>query len=147
MLASFFKKKDRPKKEKPPLTPKRMTREVTSITIFVVIIFAARSSFFEPFRIPTGSMIPTLMIGDFIWVNKAAYGLKVPFSEMYSDPIYLFKRKGPQRGDVVVFKYPRNENINFIKRVVGVPGDHIEIHGRTLYINGKSGANHPCVSG
>ena len=80
-------------------------------------------------------MIPTLMIGDFILVNKFAYGIKVPFSDMYSDPIYIYRNEGPKRGEVIVFKYPKDEDTNYIKRVVGVPGDRIEIVDKVLYVN------------
>ena len=77
----------------------------------------------EPFKIPTGSMIPTLKIGDFILVNKFAYGFKVPFSDITigsfsSDPVYLFGRKEIKRGDIVVFKYPKSPAVNYIKRVI-----------------------------
>ena len=109
--------------------------EVRSVFVIIVIVLTFRSVFFEPFRIPSGSMIPTLMIGDFILVNKFSYGFKVPFSDMYSDPIYFFRREDPQRGDVIVFKYPGDENINYIKRVVGVPGDRIQVIDKVLYIN------------
>lgn len=109
--------------------------------ILVALVF--RSILIEPFRIPSGSMIPTLNIGDFIFVNKMAYGLKVPFSDSVIfgknfDPIYLFKGKGPKRGDVVVFKYPKDVSVNYIKRVVAVPGDEIEIKDKKLYINEKA---------
>ena len=122
---------------KKPLGRDKVIKEVRSIFIIVILVFAFRSVFFEPFRIPSGSMIPTLMIGDFILVNKLAYGIKVPFSDMYGDPIYFFRNDGPKRGEVIVFKYPKDENINYIKRVVGVPGDRIEVINKVLYINGS----------
>ncbi len=102
--------------------------------IFFILI--SRSIFFEPFKIPTGSMIPSLLIGDFILVNKFAYGLKVPFSDLGNgDPIYLAFQKAPQRGDVVVFKFPKDKNLNYVKRIVGIPGDSLEIKNKILYIN------------
>ncbi len=121
---------------------KKIIKEVKSITLIVVIVFTFRSIFFEPFRIPSGSMIPTLMIGDFILVNKFSYGFKVPFSDISifginSDPIYLFGKSDPKRGDVVVFKYPEDPSINYIKRVVGIPGDEIEIVDKKVYVNDK----------
>ena len=125
----------RSKKVSSPLGKNKIIHEIKSIFVIVILVFAFRSMFFEPFRIPSGSMIPTLMIGDFILVDKLAYGLKVPFSDMYSDPIYLYRRAGPQRGEVIVFKYPKDENINYIKRVVGIPGDKIEIIDKVLHIN------------
>jgi len=107
---------------------------------FAVIIF--RSVVYEPFKIPTGSMIPSLRIGDFILVNKFAYGVKVPLSDLTvssfsMDPIYLFGENPVQRGDIIVFKYPKDPNINYIKRVVGIPGDTVEIRNKFVYLNGK----------
>lgn len=125
----------------PTLTRKqKIKKEVKSITLIVISVLVFRSVLFEPFRIPSGSMIPTLMIGDFILVNKFAYGFKVPFSDISlfgidSDPVYLFNESQPKRGDVVVFKYPQDPSINYIKRVVGLPGDTIEIKDKRVYIN------------
>ncbi len=107
---------------------------------FCVIVF--RSIVYEPFKIPTGSMIPTLRIGDFILVNKFSYGVKVPFTDITvssfsSDPIYLFNEKPVERGDIIVFKYPKDPNINYIKRVIGLPGDTIEIKNKFVYLNGE----------
>jgi signal peptidase I len=95
----------------------------------------------ELFKIPTGSMIPTLRIGDFILVNKYAYGLKFPFSDITyfsrkPDPIYLTEQKPVERGDVIVFKYPKDPSINYIKRVIGIPGDTVEIKDKFVFING-----------
>lgn len=120
----------------------KIIKEVKSITLILVLVFIFRSVFFEPFRIPSGSMIPTLMIGDFILVNKFSYGFKLPFSDfsmgsLNFDPIYLFGKSTPKRGDVIVFKYPKDPTINYIKRVVGLPGDSIEIREKTVYINGE----------
>lgn len=106
--------------------------------IFLVIVF--RSVAFEPFKIPSGSMIPSLRIGDFILVNKFTYGLKVPFSDLSLgvvnlDPIYLMKLNEVQRGDVIVFKYPVEPNIYYIKRVIGLPGETVEIKDKKVFIN------------
>ncbi len=114
------------------------------ISIFVIIIICItiiKSSFIEPYRIPTGSMLPTLMIGDLIFVNKMSYGFKIPFSDitygdMNHDPKYLFGQSNPKRGDVIVFKFPRDPSINYIKRVIAIPGDTVEIVEKVLYING-----------
>lgn len=121
----------------------KIKKEIKSISLIVITVLVFRSVFFEPFRIPSGSMIPTLMIGDFILVNKFAYGFKVPFSDISifgidSDPIYLFGESNPKRGDVVVFKYPSDPSINYIKRVIGLPGDTIEIKNKRIYINDKA---------
>ena len=124
-----------PQKFKGPVDKSKVINEVKSIFVIVILVFAFRSIFFEPFRIPSGSMIPTLMIGDFILVNKFAYGFKVPFSDMYSDPIYIYRGEGPKRGEVIVFKYPKDQNINYIKRVIGLPGDRVKIINKVVYIN------------
>ncbi len=98
----------------------------------LLIVFLLRGFLVEPFRIPSGSMIPSLYVGDFILVNKFAYGVKMPvFNHV------LFEVDKPQRGDVAVFKYPRDPSIDYIKRVVGVPGDHIAYYNKILYVNGK----------
>ncbi len=98
--------------------------------LFVVLLI--RSFFIEPYKIPSGSMIPTLMIGDFILVDKNIYGYKIPLTN-YT----LVDNETPKRGDVVVFKYPENKNINYIKRVIGIPGDLIIYKDKTLFVNGN----------
>jgi len=119
----------------------RFAKEALALVLigFLVIIF--RSVVFEPFKIPTGSMIPSLRIGDFILVNKFAYGVKLPFSDLTIgsinlDPIYLFGKKDVKRGDVIVFKYPKDPSINYIKRVIGLPGETVEIKNKKVFING-----------
>jgi signal peptidase I len=103
-----------------------------------LLVLAIRSSVIEPFKIPSGSMLPTLLIGDYLFVNKFSYGLKIPFTEwLPTGPIYIHKFAPPKRGDVIVFLYPKDESLNYIKRVIGTPGDVIEIHSRVLYINHK----------
>ncbi len=97
----------------------------------ILIVFVLRSFMVEPFRIPSGSMLPTLHLGDFILVNKAAYGLRLPI--IYKK---IIPTGEPERGDVTVFRFPENPKINFIKRVVGLPGDKIRVVGRTVYVNG-----------
>src|SRR5690606_21593341 len=112
-----------------------VVKEIKSITLIVFTVLLFRSVFFEPFKIPTGSMIPTLMIGDFILVNKFSYGFKVPFSDWVGDPIYLTGPETPKRGDVIVFKYPKDTSFNYIKRVIGLPGDTIEVIDKVVYVN------------
>jgi signal peptidase I len=110
------------------------TGKQLGVAIFIVLLL--RSSIIEPYKIPSGSMIPTLFIGDHIFVNKFAYGLKAPLTEYILDkPISLTELKVPARGDVIVFRYPRDEAINYIKRVVGLPGDVIALRDKILYIN------------
>lgn len=121
----------------------KLISEVKSITLIIIAVLTFRSVFFEPFRIPSGSMIPTLMIGDFILVNKFAYGLKVPFTDLVLgdnsfNPVYIAGKSDPKRGDVVVFKYPKDLSVNYIKRVVGLPGDSLEIRNKVVYINDKA---------
>jgi signal peptidase I len=97
----------------------------------ILIVLLLRSFLVEPFRIPSGSMMPTLLVGDFILVNKFAYGLRWPVLNE------KFMQIGdPQRGDVVVFRFPQDPSVDYIKRVVGVPGDVIEYRDKTLYVNG-----------
>jgi signal peptidase I len=108
------------------------------LAIAIVIVMFLRSSIIEPYKIPSGSMIPTLFIGDHIFVNKFAYGFKVPFTEFFLDkPLYVTDEKLPARGDVIVFKFPKDPTINYIKRVVGLPGDRIQIRDKILFINGQ----------
>lgn len=106
-----------------------------SFTLIVFLIFTFRSVVIEPFKIPSGSMIPTLLIGDFVLVNKMSYGLKLPFSHWIGDPIYLYKSGMPKRGDVVVFKYPKDTSFNYVKRLIGEPGDKIEVINKVVYVN------------
>jgi len=98
--------------------------------LLIVLLF--RSFLFEPFKIPSGSMIPTLLIGDFIVVNKFAYGLRLPVANIKFVPI-----GEPERGDVVVFRYPVDPKVNFIKRLVGLPGDTITYRNKELFVNGE----------
>lgn len=99
--------------------------------LFVVLVL--RSFVIEPFRIPSGSMKPTLLVGDFILVNKFAYGLRLPVINTR-----IFATGEPQRGDIMVFRFPENPKQDYIKRVVGLPGDRIDYYGKVLYINGKA---------
>jgi signal peptidase I len=109
------------------------------LAIAIVIVMFLRSSIIEPYKIPSGSMIPTLFIGDHIFVNKFAYGFKVPFTEFFLDkPMYVTEETLPARGDVIVFKFPKDPTIMYIKRVVGLPGDKIQIVDKVLYINGQA---------
>ena len=97
----------------------------------LLAVLILRSFIAEPFRIPSGSMLPTLEIGDFILVNKFAYGLRLPVLHTK-----ILETGKPSRGDVVVFRYPENPAIDYIKRLVGVPGDVVEWDNKTLKING-----------
>ena len=98
----------------------------------ILAVFLLRSFLFEPFKIPSGSMIPTLLVGDLILVNKFQYGVRLPVTGTK-----LIANKDPQRGDVMVFHYPVDPRIDYIKRVVGVPGDEVSYTNQSLSINGK----------
>jgi len=115
----------------------KFIKEVKSFTFIILSVLVFRSVFFEPFKFQSASMIPTLLIGDFILVNKFAYGFKVPFSDWFTDPVYLTGPQSPERGDVIVFKYPKDTNLNYIKRVIGLPGDTIEVIDKVVYVNNK----------
>lgn len=107
-------------------------KDVYSMSFFLVIIFAVRSIIICPYTVPTGSMEPTIKAGDRIFVNKMAYNLRVPFTEI---PIISFTP--PSRGDIIAFKYPLDPSIDYIKRIVGIPSDKITIEGGRIYINDK----------
>lgn len=98
----------------------------------ILFVFVLRSFIVEPFRIPSGSMLPTLQSGDLILVNKFTYGLRLPVVDTKVIPIGQ-----PQRGDVMVFRYPVDPSVDYIKRVVGLPGDQVAYLDKKLYINGK----------
>lgn len=98
----------------------------------ILIVFVLRSFLFEPFKIPSGSMIPTLLVGDLILVNKFHYGVRLPVINKK-----IIANNNPQRGDVMVFRYPVDPRQDYIKRVVGVPGDEVTYTGQTLMVNGQ----------
>jgi len=97
-----------------------------------LIVLVLRSFIAEPFRIPSGSMMPTLLVGDFILVNKFEYGIRLPVINKK-----IIEIGAPKRGDIVVFRYPENPSIPYIKRIVAIPGDHIVYKDKKLWINGK----------
>jgi len=105
-----------------------------SRSLFPVIlaVLVLRSFIVEPFRIPSGSMMPTLLAGDFILVNKFSYGVRLPVIDTKIIPIGK-----PERGDVLVFRYPKDPSIDYIKRVVGLPGDKVAYYNKQLFINGE----------
>ncbi len=97
----------------------------------ILVVFLLRSFLYEPFKIPSGSMIPTLLVGDLILVNKFHYGIRLPVINEK-----IIANHDPQRGDVMVFRYPRDTSVDYIKRVIGVPGDVVSYRDQHLYING-----------
>lgn len=98
----------------------------------LIVVLIVRSFVVEPFRIPSSSMVPTLEIGDHIFVSKFSYALSVPFTKIQFLPI-----AEPSRGDVVVFLWPRDESFHYVKRVIGIPGDRIQLKGKEIVVNGK----------
>jgi signal peptidase I len=98
----------------------------------IVVVFLLRSFLFEPFKIPSGSMIPTLLVNDLILVNKFYYGVRLPVINLK-----ILDNHSPQRGDVMVFRYPPKPSLDYIKRVVGIPGDEVAYLNKQLTINGK----------
>jgi len=128
LIDSILWAPQRAKDQKEPLA----VEYARSFFPIILVVLVIRSFIAEPFRIPSASMLPTLHIGDFILVNKFAYGVRLPVLNT------KFLETGePERGDVVVFRYPKNPQLDYIKRVVGLPGDKIGYFNKTVYINGE----------
>ncbi|MBE0439595.1 MAG: signal peptidase I [Gammaproteobacteria bacterium] len=128
LIDSFVWAPKRVGEDKEPLVVE-YARSFFPIILAVLVI---RSFIVEPFRIPSASMLPTLHIGDFILVNKFAYGIRLPVLNTK-----ILETGEPERGDVVVFRYPNDPNVDYIKRVVGLPGDTVGYFDKTIYINGE----------
>lgn len=125
----FLKKRRMAKaNEKEP----KLVEYARSFFPILLIVFILRSFIVEPFRIPSGSMRPSLLEGDFILVNKFIYGIRLPLLGKK-----VFSIEEPQQGEVLVFRYPNNPRVDFIKRVIGVPGDKISYKDKTIFVNGK----------
>jgi signal peptidase I len=127
------------KPRSPPLNAREELGEFFRTAVIAVILaLLIRSFLYEPFNIPSGSMKPTLEIGDYLFVNKPAYGYS-----RYSFPFGIVPISGrvwaaePERGDVIVFKLPSNTHVDYIKRVIGLPGDKIQVRSGRLYINNE----------
>ncbi|MBI2160519.1 MAG: signal peptidase I [Candidatus Rokubacteria bacterium] len=103
-----------------------------AIGVAVILALVIRALVVQAFTIPSGSMMDTLLVGDYILVNKFLYGAELPWVEWRAPGLRL-----PQRGDIIVFKYPQDEKRDFIKRIVGTPGDRIQIRGRQVFVNGS----------
>jgi signal peptidase I len=109
-----------------------LRENIEAILVAIVIALFIRTFVVQAFKIPSGSMKQTLQIGDHILVNKFIYGVRIPYFHKSIIPL-----KKPRRGDIIVFKYPRDPHKDFIKRVIGIPGDEIEIRNKKLYVNQK----------
>lgn len=115
---------------KQKLAPQNSVAEFSeSIFPVIAFVFVLRSFLYEPFQIPSGSMMPTLLVGDFILVEKFSYGVRNPVANSI-----LLETNKPERGDIAVFKYPKDENLDYIKRVIGLPGDRIIYRDKQIYI-------------
>jgi len=128
LLDVLVLKRGRDKDAKEPL----LVEYAKSFFPVILVVFALRSFLVEPFKIPSGSMMPTLLIGDFILVNKYTYGIRLPVINKK-----IAQVNNPERGDVMVFRYPADPSLDYIKRVIGVPGDMVEYRDKKLTINGK----------
>jgi signal peptidase I len=128
LLDVLLLKRGRSKDAKEPL----LVEYAKSFFPVILVVFTLRSFLVEPFKIPSGSMMPTLLIGDFILVNKYTYGIRLPVINKK-----VLELNNPKRGDVMVFRYPWDPSLDYIKRVIGVPGDVVEYRNKKLSINGK----------
>lgn len=150
-------KKKRTQKETSGAEPRKesrkkkgILREYAEAIIFAIVVASILRIFVvQAFRIPTGSMEDTLLVGDFLLVNKFIYGVrtpdKIPILNIHIPWVRLPGFKKPERGDIVVFKYPRNPDQDYIKRCVGLPGDTIEIRNKKVYVNGQPFPDPPHV--
>jgi signal peptidase I len=128
LLDALLLKRGRDKGAREPL----LVEYAKSFFPVILVVFALRSFLVEPFKIPSGSMMPTLLIGDFILVNKYTYGIRLPVLNKK-----VMQLNNPERGDVMVFRYPADPGLDYIKRVIGVPGDVVEYRDKQLSVNGQ----------
>ncbi|PDS80005.1 signal peptidase I [Rhizobium sp. L43] len=124
--------------EKVETKPNALWENIKVIIQALILAMVIRTVLFQPFTIPSGSMMPTLLVGDYIFVNKFAYGYS-KYSLPFSPDIFSGRLFGadPKRGDIVVFRFPPNPEVDYIKRCIGLPGDHIQVTDGVLYVNGK----------
>jgi signal peptidase I len=125
----FAKKRKKTKQKKAPIIVE-YSRSFFPVLLIVLLI---RSFLIQPYRVPSGSLEPTIMTGDFIAANQFAYGLRLPVLRYKIVPI-----GEPKRGDIALFHYPKNPKLVYIKRVIGLPGDHVVYKNKTLTVNGKT---------
>ncbi len=124
----FFTKKRKQTQKKMPF----IVDYARSFFPVLMVVFFLRSFLYEPFRIPSGSLLPTLLVGDFILVNKYDYGIRLPVMHKK-----IIETDAPQRGDIIIFRWPPNPSVQFIKRVIGLPGDRVSYLNKELYVNGQ----------
>lgn len=115
-----------------PRWQKLLKEYVEALAVALILALIIRSFVVQAFKIPSESMVETLLVGDHLLVSKFAYDIKVPFTD-----ISMLKTGDPQRGDVIVFEYPKDRHLDYIKRVIGLPGDTIELRDNVLYRNGE----------
>ncbi|OLN25435.1 Signal peptidase I [Desulfovibrio sp. DV] len=115
-----------------PRWQKMLLEYLEALAVALVLAFVIRTFVVQAFKIPSGSMLDTLLIGDHLLVNKFLYGTRIPFTDKVVMPI-----EDPQRGDVIVFEFPEDTTKDFIKRIIGVPGDVVEMKDKVLYRNGE----------
>lgn len=139
--------KEQEEPHEPPMTAREEWAEFfKTAMIAVVLALLIRTFLLEPFNIPSGSMKPTLEVGDYLFVSKPAYGFSrysFPFGAAPIEGRIWTRDKEPQRGDVIVFKLPSNPSIDYIKRIVGLPGDQVQVQGGELYINRRKVPREP----
>jgi signal peptidase I len=129
LIDALFLKKSRTKASGEPI----LVEMAKSFFPVILIVFLLRSFLYEPFKIPSGSMVPTLLVGDFILVNKFTYGIRLPVINKK-----IVEMNAPKRGDVMVFRYPEDPAKDFIKRIIGIPGDTVSYQNKRLTINGEA---------
>jgi len=129
LLDRFYLRGRRPAQQKEPW----WIEYSKSFFPVILVVFLLRSFLVEPFKIPSGSMIPTLLVGDFILVNKFTYGIRLPVLN-----VKVLDVNEPQRGEVMVFRFPENPSVDYIKRVIGTPGDKVAYINRQLTVNGQT---------
>ena len=130
MKKSLSNNSQAPVKSKP--AKGRLRENIEALVIAIILALFIRTFIVQAFKIPSGSMKPTLLVGDYILVNKFIYGVKMPFTDITLIPV-----ENPKIGDVIVFKFPEDPSKDFIKRVVAVGGDTVEIRDKKVYVNGK----------
>ncbi|MBQ7606954.1 MAG: signal peptidase I [Desulfovibrionaceae bacterium] len=124
---------DNTPKQKNTKKGKSILREYAeAVAVALALALLLRTFVIQAFKIPSESMLTTLLVGDQLLANKFVYGMKIPFTHMY-----IYRGAEPERGDIIIFEYPEDPDIDFIKRVIGVPGDVIEVRDKQLYRNGS----------